>query len=76
MPPNVTDAGPAEGAVFFPIAEGPNPRRWTTNDPWLTEAVFGPREMNFNWYSPWQGNDRIVVMTVQKARAAGVALAQ
>ena len=75
LPPNVKDAGPADDVVFFPIAEGPNGRRWTTNDPWLTEAVFGPREMNFNWYSTWEGRDRIVVMTVQKARAAGVQLA-
>ena len=75
MPANAIAAGPADDVVFVPIAEGPNGRRWTTNDPWLTEAVFGPREMNFNWYSTWEGRDRIVVMTVDKARAAGVQLA-
>ena len=38
--------------------------------------MFGPREVNFNYYSTWRGSDRVVVMTIEKARAAGVWLAQ
>jgi 4-amino-4-deoxy-L-arabinose transferase-like glycosyltransferase len=76
LPPNVVDAPEGDDVVFFARADGPPPRRWITNDPWLTEAVFGPGELNFNWYSTWDGRDRIVVMTLEKARAAGVALAQ
>ena len=67
--------GDADQVVFFARAEGERPTRWTVNDPWLTRAVFGPREVNFNYYSTWEGPDRVVVMTIEKARAAGVWLA-
>ena len=41
-----------------------------------TRAIFGPREVNFNWYSTWDsGRDRVVVMTSKKAKAASVDLA-
>jgi hypothetical protein len=76
LPANVTDGRDAGAVVFFGRAEGPPGERWTTNDPWLTRAVFGPREVNFNWYSTWGGRDRVVVMTSKKAREAGVAIAQ
>ncbi len=76
LPQNVVDAPDGDDVVFFARADGPPPRRWITNDPWLTEAVFGPGELNFNWYSTWEGRDRVVVMTLEKARAAGVALAR
>jgi 4-amino-4-deoxy-L-arabinose transferase-like glycosyltransferase len=62
--------------VFFQRAEGERPTRWIVNDPWLTRAVFGPREVNFNYYSTWEGPDRVVVMTLEKARAAGAWLAR
>ncbi len=75
LPANVSAAANAQAVVFFARSEGPSPARWTVNDPWLTEAVFGPREVNFHWYSTWEGHDRIVVMTTEKARAAGVTLA-
>jgi hypothetical protein len=76
LPPNVTERPETDLVVFIARAEGPHPRRWTTNDPWLTEAVFGPREVNFNWYSSWAGKDRVVAMTVAKAKAAGIPMAQ
>ena len=38
--------------------------------------MFGPREINFHYYSTWEGYDRVVVMTMEKARAAGAPLAQ
>jgi dolichyl-phosphate-mannose-protein mannosyltransferase len=68
--------GDADQVVFFARAEGERPTRWIVNDPWLTRAVFGPREVNFNYYSTWEGPDRVVVMTLEKARAAGAWLAQ
>jgi hypothetical protein len=76
LPANVV-AGDAGGhLVFFPRSEGPGPWEWASNDPWLTEAVFGPKEINFNWYSSWAGHDRVVVMTLEKARGTGVRLAK
>jgi hypothetical protein len=65
----------ADEVVFFVKEEGPPPGRWAVNDPWLTRAVFGTREVNINYYE-WGGYDRIVVMTLAKARAAGTPLAQ
>jgi hypothetical protein len=66
----------AKHVVFFARGEGPSPFVWKVNDRWLTEATFGPREMNFNWYSTWSGHDRIVVMAIDKARSFGVDLAK
>jgi len=76
LPTNVVDDGGAKEVVFFGKAEGPGDWHWRVNDPWLTKAVFGPREMNFNWYSSWNGHDHIVVMGIEKAKATGVPLAQ
>jgi 4-amino-4-deoxy-L-arabinose transferase-like glycosyltransferase len=70
MPPNARAAPGAEQVVFFPRAEGTDVFHWQANDPWLTKAIFGPREINFNWYSTWEGPDRVVVMTTEKAKAA------
>jgi hypothetical protein len=72
LPPNVVKGRAGTEVVFFGQSEGPNPWKWRVNDPWLTNAVFGPREMNFNWYSSWSGHDRVVVMALDKARATGV----
>jgi 4-amino-4-deoxy-L-arabinose transferase-like glycosyltransferase len=76
MPANVSDGSDATQVVFFGKAEGPNPWKWATNDPFLTKAVFGPREVAFNWYSSWAGNDRVVIMDRIKAKATDVLLAQ
>jgi hypothetical protein len=76
LPANVVSGQRGDHLVFFGQADGPGPWHWMTNDPWLTEAVFGPREVNLNWYSSWSGNDRVVVMTLEKARSAGIALAR
>jgi dolichyl-phosphate-mannose-protein mannosyltransferase len=74
LPPNARQDG--DELVFFAEAEGPSPFVIRSNDPFLTRAVFGPREVNFNWYSSWTGHDRVVVMTEAKARASKVALAE
>ncbi len=40
---------------------------WIANDPWMTYAVFGPFEVNFDYYPTWYGDDRIVFVTVADA---------
>jgi hypothetical protein len=76
IPLNVTRGADAAHVVFFGHAEGPDPWDYKVNDPWLTEETFGPLEMNFNWYPTWFGHDRVVVMTMEKAKATGVPLAR
>jgi hypothetical protein len=72
LPPN-GDGGKddAQEVVFFAKAEGPDGFTWMTNDPFLTRAVFGPLEVNFNWYSGWGGQDRVVILTLAKAKETG-----
>jgi hypothetical protein len=75
LPPNVGDGPGPDMVVFLARADGPGPWRMKTNDPWLTKAVFGPREVNFNWYTTWDSRDRVVVMTTERARASEIRLA-
>lgn len=76
LPKNVVSRPGGTEVVFFGNAEGPGSWFFQTNDPWLTKAIFGPREMNFNWYAGWLGHDHLVVMSLEKARATGVPLAR
>ena len=76
LPPNVTEGPDAAMVVFFARAEGPSQYDWKTNDFWLTKAVFGTREVNISWYGGWIGRDRVVVMTMEKAKAAQIELAR
>ncbi len=69
IPPNVGTTKESSEIVFFARAEGPGPWEWKSNDPFQTKAVFGPHEVNFSWYTSWAGTDRVVVMTIEKARA-------
>jgi len=71
----VTDAN-ADAVVLFARAEGPSPFKIPSNDPFLTLAVLGPREVNFDWYSSWTGHERVIVMSRAKATHAGVALGE
>ena len=75
LPANIVQAN-ADEVVFFAPSEGAHGIYWRVNDPWLTQAVFGPREVNFNYYSTWPGYDRVVIMTVEKARASGASWAR
>ena len=72
LPPNAQAQADAQQVVFFPRAEAADTYHWATNDPWLTKAVFGPREVNFNWYATWAGPDRVVIMAADKAKSVGV----
>lgn len=76
LPSNVVEAPAGDQVIYWGQAEGPNPWHMRVNDPFLTKAVFGPREMDFNWYSTWEGADHLVVMDRQKASSTGVALAR
>jgi hypothetical protein len=69
LPPNALATNP-EQVVFFQRAESTDGFHWKANDAWLTKAVFGPREVNLSWYSTWEGPDRILVMTTEKAKSA------
>lgn len=72
LPPNARRDG--QELVFFVQAEGPSSFDIRTNDPFLMRAVFGPREVNLNFYASWRGRDHVVVMTNAKARASKVIL--
>jgi 4-amino-4-deoxy-L-arabinose transferase-like glycosyltransferase len=76
IPPNTTAELDAGAVVFFARGEGPDPWLYKSNDPWQNKAVFGPREINLDWYSTWEGHDRVVVMSMDKARATKVPLAK
>jgi 4-amino-4-deoxy-L-arabinose transferase-like glycosyltransferase len=62
----------ADMLVFF-ASEGPQDLKiWPDNWPGLAKRIFGPWEVNFDYYPQWAGEDRILVMPVEKARAIGV----
>jgi hypothetical protein len=75
-PENVSD-NPAEAdAIVLYAREGM--RRWhdwPANRRGLTQACFGPREMNFDMYPNWWGDDRIVVITRCRADEIGLLIA-
>jgi hypothetical protein len=76
LPPNIVSGpGKASHVVIYAKADGPGHRKWKANDPWLTVAVFGPNEVNSNYYATWRGDDRVFVMTTEKARERGVPMA-
>lgn len=69
---NVT-VDPAEAAVFVLYArEGMlGWQDWPANQRGLTRACFGPREVNFDIYPTWWGDDRIVVIDRSHAAKIG-----
>jgi hypothetical protein len=75
IPANAQAETGADQMVLFLRAEGGDLFARRTNDPWLFKAVFGPHDVNLNWYSTWNASDRVVVMTVEKAKWAKIALA-
>lgn len=48
---------------------------WPANYRGLTQAWFGPREVNFDMYPNWWGDDRIVVISRHRARQIGLHIA-
>ena len=47
---------------------------WPANIWDLTITTFGPQEVNFNYYPTWEGNDRVVLMNIDRAREIGISL--
>jgi hypothetical protein len=74
LPENTTDDPYAERdkLVLYASEARANASSWPANDPWLTETWFGPREVNYNYYPTWRGDDRILVMSLSKARETQV----
>ena len=76
--PNVTDNPTQANSLVFYATEATNRLDWPEYTPNLTEAWFGPYEVDFNYYPDWAGEDRIVVMsaaTARKVRMDGVSYA-
>jgi hypothetical protein len=69
---NVT-ADPTKAAVFVLYAREGMRRwqDWPANQRGLTRACFGPREVNFNIYPNWWGDDRIVAIDSRHAAQIG-----
>jgi hypothetical protein len=65
----------ADHVAFFARSEGPDLWAWPANDPFAIEQVFGPREVNVDWYPSWVGADRVLIMSSAKAREIRVPLA-
>jgi hypothetical protein len=76
MPANVVTAPAGQAVVMFGFADLGSTDLYKENDPWLTDAIFGTKEVDFNWYAVWGGHDRVVVMPIEKAREGGVPLAK
>jgi hypothetical protein len=76
LPSNVVTAPDGQQVVMFGKADMFDSERYRTNDPWLTIAQFGPREVNFDWYSVWGGHDRVLIMTIEKARDSALPFAR
>lgn len=77
LPPNATPGGtgpgePADRVVLY-ASEGPWWLDWPANRRGLALLWFGPREVNFNYYPSWQGDDRILVLDAEVAREIGLA---
>ncbi len=73
---NVT-VEPAQADVFMLYAQEGMQRwhDWPANHRDLTQACFGPREVNFNIYPNWWGDDHIVVINRRWAEDIGLHIA-
>jgi hypothetical protein len=75
-PHNITD-DPGEAHAFVLYAREGMLRwhDWPANRRALTQACFGPREVNFNMYPNWWGDDRILVINPTRAKEMGLRIA-
>ena len=63
------------GYLVFYASEGmENPNDWPGNRPGLATRIFGTWEVNFDYYPRWAGEDRILIMPIEKARQIGIQL--
>jgi 4-amino-4-deoxy-L-arabinose transferase-like glycosyltransferase len=72
LPANaLAENGNADFVAVYAYEAMPN-LEWPANLRTLTVRTFGPLEVNFNYYPTWEGNDRIVLMTFERACSVGV----
>jgi len=55
-------------ASYYSESVLPYQFEWQTNRPGSFGAVFGPREVNLDYYTGWWGDDRIVCLSPAKVR--------
>jgi 4-amino-4-deoxy-L-arabinose transferase-like glycosyltransferase len=73
---NVTvDPGEADAFVLYAREGMRRWHDWPANRRGLTQACFGPREVNFDMYPNWWGDDRIVVINRRRAKEMGLRIA-
>ncbi|MBN2500177.1 MAG: glycosyltransferase family 39 protein [Anaerolineales bacterium] len=58
--------------VFYFYEDMRNPGYWPVNKPGIAPKAFGPLDINLDYYASWQGDDRILLTTVEHARRIGV----
>ncbi|MFC1878739.1 ArnT family glycosyltransferase [Chloroflexota bacterium] len=67
--------GGDDGYLVFYASEGMhNPNDWPSSRPGMATRIFGPWEVNFDYYPRWAGEDRILVMPLDKAHQIGIQL--
>jgi hypothetical protein len=70
--PNVTwEPQRADETVFY-ASEGLERVQWPANVHDLTRTSFGSWEVNFNYYPDWEGEDRILLMSIEQVRRFSV----
>ena len=61
-----------EYVSYYSETVTPRESAWPTNRPNSFAAVFGPREVNLNYYTGWRGDDRIISMSPAFVREIGL----
>jgi len=73
---NVTaDPANADALVLYAREGMQRWHDWPANRRNLSVACFGPREVNFNFYPGWWGNDHIVIISRRRAAEIGLHIA-
>ena len=72
LPGSITRESESPAWAAFYTSDVRNSGRWTANRYDYALRVFGPREVNFNYYPSWIGQDRLVLMRMEDAQALGV----
>jgi hypothetical protein len=68
-------AGVETGMAVFYAREGLNDLgKWPKNQVGLVTKLFGPWEVNFEYYPLWAGDNRIVLMPVERIRQIGLSI--
>jgi hypothetical protein len=71
-----SDFNQADMILFYALEGVESIFDWPRNKPGLATKIFGPWEVNFDYYPTWEGNDRILLMPIDKAKKIGILLVQ